>query len=138
MDHLSPQDRSRNMAAIKSKDTKPELAVRATLHRLGLRYRLHKKNLPGKPDLVFPRYKTALFVHGCFWHGHAKCFRIPKSNKKYWGPKIRINMARDRRHEKNLKKDGWRVLKLWACQINKASLLTMKKKITGKFYVGLK
>lgn len=95
-DKLTPADRSRNMAAIKGKDTKPELAIRRALHALGFRYRLHATGLPGKPDMVFPQYQAIIFVNGCFWHGHdCGAARMPLSRVDYWGPKIERTKARD-------------------------------------------
>lgn len=122
------------MAAIKSTDTKPELVVRRLLHGMGFRYRLHNSLLPGKPDIVLTKYKTVVFVHGCFWHHHKNCARsfIPKSNKKYWRPKIFGNIERDKRNARELKKLGWKIITIWECQINKANVLRSKfiKKIT--------
>ena len=106
------------MSRIRSKNTKPELIVRSVLHRMGYRFRLHRKDLPGKPDIVLPKYKTVIFVHGCFWHGHSGCKRgnIPKTNKNYWIPKINKNKDRDRKHRSQLKKQGWKVAVIWECQ----------------------
>jgi DNA mismatch endonuclease (patch repair protein) len=111
----------RIMQAIRSKDTKPELRVRRLLHRLGYRFRVHLKDLPGKPDIVFTARRKVIFVHGCFWHGHddPACpdSRRPQSNTGYWNPKLDQNMARDRANLKALENTGWNVLVLWACQI---------------------
>ena len=130
MDKLSAADRSRNMAAIRSKDMKPELAVRKAAHKLGFRFRLHRKDLPGKPDLVFPKYKAVIFVHGCFWHQHPepRCLdaKQPKSNSMYWGPKLARNVERDARNKANLEEEGWRVLAVWECETKKADLLASK------------
>ena len=107
------------MRAVKSKDTKPEIALRKALFALGLRYRLNVKELPGKPDLVFPKHKTVIFVHGCFWHGH-RCkrgARAPKSNAEYWSAKIARNKARDKKNAAALKKLGWRVVTVWECEL---------------------
>lgn len=108
------------MAAITSKGMKPELAVRRIVHSLGYRYRLHRKDLPGKPDLVFGPRRKVIFVHGCFWHMHPKhgCLdaRVPKSNRDYWLPKLARNVARDAEHIAALKKLGWRVLVIWECE----------------------
>jgi len=117
-DKLSAEHRSRNMAAIRSKNMKPELAVRSLVHNLGFRFRLHKKELPGKPDLVFSSLKKAIFVHGCFWHQHNACRegRMPGSRQEYWIPKLSRNVARDAQHIRDLKKDGWNVLIIWECE----------------------
>ena len=107
------------MSGIRGKDTKPELAVRSVVHRMGYRYRLHGKELPGKPDLIFPARAKIIFVHGCFWHGHA-CQtgrRRPKSNCSYWNPKLDGNMKRDRATTRKLRRMGWGVLVLWECQL---------------------
>jgi DNA mismatch endonuclease (patch repair protein) len=123
---LTPPDsvRSRNMAAIKAKDTKPEWLVRRMLHAAGFRYRLHVKDLPGRPDLVFPSRRKVIFVNGCFWHGHDCARGRPKAktNAKFWSDKIAGNRARDARNAAALKKAGWRVLTIWQCQLNKAGL----------------
>src|SRR5687768_3514220 len=112
----SRQQRSRNMAAIRGKDTKPELAIRARLFRKGLRYRLHDGRLPGHPDLVFPRHRAVVFVHGCFWHWHgcALCKR-PASRRDWWEAKLTRNRANDVRHHAALGAMGWRVLTIWEC-----------------------
>ena len=110
--------RSRNMAAIKGRHTKPELLIRRALHTAGLRYRLHAKHLPGKPDLVFPRHRAVIFVHGCFWHQHPGCRegRLPKSNLAYWLPKLKRNTERDEAALAQLAASGWDVLVLWECE----------------------
>ena len=111
-------DRSANMRAIRSKDMLPELAVRSLVYKLGYRFRLHRKDLPGKPDLVFASRGKVIFVHGCFWHSHnCKAAHIPKSNVDYWGPKLQRNRARDVEHLKALRADGWGCLVLWECQL---------------------
>lgn len=117
-DHLTPKQRSWNMSRIRSKDTKPEIIVRKKLFSLGYRYRLHAKELPGKPDIVLPKYKTAIFVHGCFWHRHQNCKKstTPIANKEFWREKFRRNVARDRRNKKNLELLGWKVLFVWECE----------------------
>src|SRR5581483_12383949 len=119
MDRLSPESRSRNMARIRSRDTTPELAVRKVIHAHGLRYRLQRHDLPGKPDLVFPGRRAVLLVHGCFWHGCPKCIdgtRQVKSNQTYWNPKIAGNRERDARHTASLRAGGWNVFVIWECE----------------------
>lgn len=115
----SPEVRRRTMQAVKSKDTAPELLVRKLAHRMGYRFRLHRKGLPGKPDLVFPRMHKAIFVHGCFWHGHncARGARVPKANRDYWTKKIARNKERDRVNLIALKELDWKALVLWECQL---------------------
>ncbi|MCX5832486.1 MAG: very short patch repair endonuclease [Deltaproteobacteria bacterium] len=119
-DKLSPERRSKNMSAIRSKDMKPELAVRRMVHRLGYRYRLHSKSLPGTPDMVFHSRHSVIFVNGCFWHQHPDPFckdaRKPKSNADYWQPKLVRNQVRDAENEAALKAEGWSILVIWECQ----------------------
>ena len=107
------------MAAIKGKDTKPELIVRKYLFSRGLRFRIQVRKLPGRPDIVLPKYKTVIFVDGCFWHGHEGCkyYRLPKSNIEFWKAKIERNTARDARNEAELRSQGWRVLRVWECDV---------------------
>lgn len=123
-DKLSRSRRSRNMAAIRSTGTKPEMLVRSLAHRMGYRFRLHDKSLPGKPDLVFKSRRKAIFVHGCFWHQHPrlKCRdgRVPKSNLGYWAGKLARNVARDALHIEALKALGWRCLVIWECEALKS------------------
>ena len=127
-DHLSKNQRSWNMSLIRSANTKPEIAIRKILHSLGFRFRLHKKNLPGKPDIVLKKYNTAIFVHGCFWHQHKKCERsnMPKSNKSYGVPKLEWNKKRDVQHKKELKKIGWKTVVIWECEIKSSDKLSKK------------
>lgn len=129
MDTLSPEKRSRIMAAVHSKDTRAELLVRRFLWSHGIRYRIYYKGLPGKPDIVIPRYKLAIFIHGCFWHGHDGCIRgrLPKSRLEYWKPKIEANRNRDHRIEEELNEKGWRQIVIWECQLRtqKASSQTL-------------
>lgn len=123
-DIKTPEQRSRNMAAIKGKDTKPEMIVRKYLFSRGLRFRVQVKKLPGTPDIVLPKYKTAIFVNGCFWHGHEGCkyFRLPKSNVEFWREKIERNIERDRESMKALFDLGWKVIRVWECELrNKAN-----------------
>jgi DNA mismatch endonuclease (patch repair protein) len=116
VDKISIDARSRNMAAIRGKDTKPELAIRRALHRLGFRYRLHGTDLPGKPDMVFPKYKAVIQVNGCFWHGHdCGTAKVPQSRVEYWGPKIERTKARDAATVAAIDAMGWRSLTIWEC-----------------------
>jgi DNA mismatch endonuclease, patch repair protein len=117
VDRLTPKQRSWLMSRVKSKNTSPEIRVRRVAHSLGLRFRLHRKKLPGQPDLVFPRHKVAILVHGCFWHRHPGCSKAstPKSRTEYWWQKFDANVARDKATEKELLRLGWRVLKIWEC-----------------------
>ncbi|MFQ5481271.1 MAG: very short patch repair endonuclease [Nitrospinaceae bacterium] len=118
------------MQRIKCKDTLPELMIRKIVHRLGYRFRLHRKDLPGKPDLTFPSRKKVVFVHGCFWHQHedpeCKIVRIPKSRMDYWVPKLRGNVERDKQHQKQLNQQGWRCLVIWECQVKNPDDLANK------------
>jgi DNA mismatch endonuclease, patch repair protein len=128
VDKLTPKERSKNMGKIRSKDTSPELIVRKLTHSLGYRFRLHRKDLPGKPDLVFPGKKKVIFVHGCFWHQHqdpeCKIARIPKSRTDYWIPKLHRNAERDMQHQKDLKKKGWTSLVVWECDCSSPERMT--------------
>ena len=132
-DVVDKATRSRMMAGIKAKDTAPELVVRRFLHSHGLRYRLNDQNLPGKPDVVFRRFQCVVFVHGCFWHRHAKCryAAIPKTRPKYWHQKFEENVARDRRTAGALRKLGWRVLTIWECQLDEKHLVRLHKTIVS-------
>jgi DNA mismatch endonuclease (patch repair protein) len=118
-DVFSPQKRSAVMRRVKDRDTAPELTVRRVLTRMGLRYRLHRDDLPGKPDIVMAGRKLVIFVHGCFWHGHdcARGARVPQANRPYWETKIGRNRARDIAHRAALEGAGWRVLTLWECDL---------------------
>jgi DNA mismatch endonuclease (patch repair protein) len=117
-DNVDPATRSRVMAQVKSADTSPELFVRQALHSAGFRYRLHDLKLPGKPDIVLPRYRMAVFVNGCFWHGHdCERFRRPNSNREYWDRKIERNRARDKAVRAALRRDGWKTRVVWECQL---------------------
>ena len=133
MDHLTPQQRHENMAAIRSKDTKPEMVVRHWLWRRGFRYSLNQKRLPGHPDIVLRKWKTCVFVNGCFWHGHgvtespvqgsrlmvqgSSCCKIPKTNREFWVSKIRRNMERDGEVRARLETMGWRCITVWECEL---------------------
>jgi DNA mismatch endonuclease (patch repair protein) len=111
-------DRSENMRAIHNRDTQPEMAVRSLVHRLGYRFRLHRQDLPGTPDLVFPARRKVIFVHGCFWHAHAcKPGLTPNSNRGFWLPKLQQNKARDKRNLKALTQLGWAALVIWQCEL---------------------
>lgn len=124
MDKLTREHRSWLMSRIGSKNTLPEIAVRSVLHRLGFRFRLHVKNLPGTPDIVLPRLKTVVFVHGCFWHGHnCRKGRIPKSNVEFWLDKVARNKNNNRTQRGKLRKMGWRTVVIWQCQIKEISKL---------------
>lgn len=118
VDRMTPEARSRLMAAVGSENTAPELAVRRMLHSMGFRFRLHRRDLPGTPDIVLPKFRKAIFVHGCFWHGHEGCRlgRPPKSRIEYWGPKIKANRARDGRKAAALRHAGWSVATVWDCE----------------------
>jgi DNA mismatch endonuclease (patch repair protein) len=111
------------MSRIQSRDTKPELALRKALHRLGFRFRVHRTGLPGKPDMVLAKYRTVIFVHGCFWHRHAGCnvATTPKSNTEFWNDKFSRNVARDERVIRQLEKEGWRVIIAWECEVDSAA-----------------
>lgn len=124
MDFMSVTTRSRVMSCIRGKDTAPEMVVRRYLHARGLRYTLHDKTLPGKPDLVFWSRKVVVFVHGCFWHGHESCgtWRIPQSRTEYWTEKIFGNRRRDERVIRKLRRAGWRVHVVWQCRISEGRL----------------
>jgi DNA mismatch endonuclease, patch repair protein len=128
MDTLSKEKRSWNMSRIKGKNTRPEILVRSLLHRLGYRFRLHRKNLPGKPDIVLPKYKTVIFVHGCFWHRHENCKYAysPKSRVDFWKEKFAGTVKRDKQHIKQLNEMGWRVEVIWECETNDQNRLKKK------------
>jgi DNA mismatch endonuclease, patch repair protein len=127
--------RSYNMSQIRSRNTKPEMLVRRFLHAQGFRYKLHDKKLPGKPDIVLPKYKTVIFIHGCFWHGHKNCkyFVVPQTRTEWWLKKINTNKANDTKALKALKTEGWRIIDLWECNLRPAkvmrTLLLLLKKI---------
>ena len=118
MDTVSQVIRSRIMASVGTKDTKPEIQLRKALHRLGLRFRLCRSDLPGSPDIVFPRFRTAVFVHGCFWHNHGcRLSTMPASRRNFWSIKFSQNRARDRRVVNELRRSGWKVITVWQCQL---------------------
>jgi DNA mismatch endonuclease (patch repair protein) len=122
-------DRSENMRAIRSKDTLPEMAVRSLVHRLGYRFRLHRPDLPGKPDLAFPARRKVIFVHGCFWHSHdCKSGLIPRSNQDFWLTKLRRNKVRDSENLEALATLGWKALVIWQCELKDSRSLRLKVK----------
>lgn len=124
----STEQRSFNMSRIKGADTKPELRARTLLHAMGFRYRLHVRDLPGKPDLVFPASRAVLFVHGCFWHMHRCRYGkpVPATNKDFWAEKRRGNVERDRRNRRQLRADGWTVFEVWECHTREGDMLEKK------------
>jgi len=129
IDTLTSTERSKRMGLVRSKDTKPELMVRRLTHRLGYRYRLHEKKLPGCPDLVFKGRKKVIFVHGCFWHRHKSCklARWPKTRLEFWVPKLENNKKRDAKNQKLLQKMGWSMLIVWECEINQCQDILERK-----------
>lgn len=129
-DRLTPERRSWNMSRIRSKNTKPEISVRSLLHRMGYRFSLRRKDLPGRPDIVLQKYKTVIFVHGCFWHRHKGCFRatIPKSNRKYWKLKLENNATRFDNNKSKLRILGWKCAIIWECETKDQSKLARKIK----------
>jgi DNA mismatch endonuclease (patch repair protein) len=131
MDIWSVEKRSAVMGRIRGRDTKPELIVRSLLHRSGVRFSLRRKDLPGKPDIVLPKYGAVVFVHGCFWHRHKGCkvATMPKSRQAFWLAKFEANVARDRRHLRDLKKAGWQVIVLWECEIMRDPFASVAKVI---------
>jgi DNA mismatch endonuclease (patch repair protein) len=133
VDIWSKQKRSEVMSRIKGKNTKPEMILRSELFKEGFRFRVHQKDLPGKPDIVLPKYQTAIFVHGCFWHYHKDCRegRIPSTNSKFWKEKLYRNISKDEANIKALKKDKWKVHVVWECEIEKHLERTLKK-LTSK------
>jgi DNA mismatch endonuclease, patch repair protein len=127
-DVLTREQRHLNMSRIRAKDTKPEMLLRRGLHACGFRYRLHCRELAGCPDLVFPRYKAAIFIHGCFWHGHeCHLFTVPKTRTGFWLNKISRNAERDRETVASLRYEGWRVLTIWECALRGAGRLNFEK-----------
>lgn len=129
-DVLTNEQRSRNMAAIRGKNTKPEMRVRSLLHSLGYRFRLHRKGLPGKPDIVLTKYRTAVFVHGCFWHCHHCRYGrvVPATRAEFWAQKRRSNVERDERMQRELEALGWRVLTIWECETRTIEALETRLK----------
>ena len=139
VDVLTPEQRGLNMSRIRGRDTKPELLVRRGLHARGLRFRLHRRDLPGCPDLVFPRYGAVVLVHGCFWHGHqCHLFTLPATRTAFWSDKITANVARDHRAQSALQQMGWCVLTIWECALRGTRRLDIEKVLeaTKNFLVG--
>ena len=134
--HKVSEQRSKNMSAIKSKNTKPEIKVRKVLHSMGYRFRLHSKDLPGSPDIVLPKYKTVIFVHGCFWHRHQNCkyASTPKTRQEFWNKKFNENINRDKINQENLSSKGWKIIIIWECEIKnkKINLEQIFKKVIKK------
>lgn len=128
MDRITKEKRSWNMSRIRGKDTKPELIVRSQIHAMGYRFRLHVKDLPGKPDILLPRYRTAIFIHGCFWHRHPGCkyAYTPKSRENFWAEKLRKNVERHEKISKELDRLSWRVLIIWECEVSELPALGQK------------
>lgn len=141
-DVVSPEVRSRMMSGIRGKDTKPEITIRSGLHALGFRFRLHVKNLPGKPDLVLPKWNAVILINGCFWHGHdCHLFKWPKTRKKFWKDKIEGTRKRDERNAQALEDAGWRVLTIWECATkgkNKKDLARLLKSVSSWLQSGKK
>ncbi|MBC8432675.1 MAG: DNA mismatch endonuclease Vsr [Desulfobacterales bacterium] len=133
MDVFSIEKRSKIMAKIKGKDTKPEKIIRSLLHKMGYRFRLHRRDLPGNPDIVLPKYKKVIFVHGCFWHGHKGCPRSekPSSNKNFWNEKLTKNIERDKQNQRKLNELGWVSLVIWQCQIKKGNISQLRQTLTS-------
>lgn len=133
MDRVSKAERSRLMRGVAQADTAPELIVRRVAHSLGLRFRLHGRGLPGRPDIVFPRRRTVIFVHGCFWHHHVSCTRatIPKTNTSFWLEKFSANIARDERKRVELEALGWRVIVVWECETK--DLDSLRERLASEF-----
>lgn len=119
VDTLTPEERSERMSRVRARDTKPEMKLRRLIHGMGFRYLLHRRDLPGKPDLVFPGRRSIIFMHGCFWHRHEGCglARLPKSKRAFWSAKLEANKERDQKNISTLEAAGWRVLVIWECQL---------------------
>lgn len=129
-DRVTAEQRSRNMSRVKNKNTSPEIEVRRLLHRMGFRFRLHRRDLPGHPDIVLPKYRTVIFVHGCFWHGH-ECRRgaRPVSNQEFWNQKLDKNIARDRDNVHKLEQLGWKTIIVWQCELSKKNRIALAEKL---------
>lgn len=139
MDNHTPEQRCKNMAAVKSKNTKPEMLIRKLLHSLGYRFRLHRKDLPGNPDIVLPKHKTVIFINGCFWHQHEGCKHasVPQTNTEFWQKKLSSNVERDKRNYIALKDLGWNVVIIWECEVKGAIDNTeeLKERLGVKLYI---
>lgn len=133
-DVLTPEQRHHNMAAIRSSNTKPEVLLRHYLWHAGFRYRINDKRLPGKPDIVLPKYKTVIFVNGCFWHGHKGCryYTVPKTNSDFWVAKVESNQARDQETWRKIEARGWNVVIVWECQLKKAHLIVTTDRVIAE------
>lgn len=133
VDTLTPDERSERMGRVRSKDTKPEIIIRHLVHGMGYRYRLHRYDLPGRPDLVFPRFRKVIFVHGCFWHRHpdqaCKLARLPKSRLDFWMPKLEGNRRRDEKNQAALLSHGWKFMVIWECEIGNTQELERRIKL---------
>ena len=134
MDRFSKEERSRIMSHVRSQDTKPEKRLRSLLHHMGFRFRLYRRDLPGTPDIVLPKYRTAIFVHGCFWHQHPGCKRaaIPKSNTAFWQKKLERNQVRDAMIQRELTLMGWNVITVWECELKTGNEETLKRKLVSQ------
>lgn len=128
MDRYTRQKRSALMSKVRGKDTKPEKLVRSMLHRMGFRFRLHRKDLPGRPDIVLPKHRTVVFVHGCFWHRHPGCKKtsFPQTNTRFWEAKLAGNMDRDARNMEELARLGWKVIVVWECELKDVDALSAR------------
>lgn len=126
-DRWTKDTRSRLMSRVKNKNTRPELLVRSLLHRIGYRFRLHRRDLPGSPDIVLPKHRKAIFVHGCFWHGHdCPKGKRPKTNREFWEAKLDLNIDRDRQNLEDLKRNGWEALTVWECELKDLEVAQIK------------
>ncbi len=134
VDTFTPEQRSYCMSRVRGADTSPEVLVRSLLHRLGFRFRLHRRDLPGRPDIVLPKYRAAIFVHGCFWHGHKNCRRSarPTSHTSFWTRKLDKNLERDRHAQSALRSLGWHVLVVWECQLRSPRLCDRLSRFLAK------
>jgi len=134
---MSAEKRSYVMSRVGSKNTRPELAVRKYLHAQGFRFRIHRKDLPGKPDIVLPKFKAVIFVHGCFWHGHEGCWRsqLPATRTEWWGCKIARNKERDKEQQTKLRDAGWRIMTIWECQLKASTIKSPLVELTDELWL---